>query len=94
MAPAEFDDKTDNQLIEGVWGMVPQNPIAVTVDRLLRWRQAERDAEGSKAMVAATEKLVSTTEKLVAATDRLGGPSHGGSCSRMNRPGFPGDRFS
>jgi len=72
MAPADFDAKSDKELIEHVWGTVPQHPIAVSVDRLLRGRQAERDAEGSKAMVDATERLVDTTEKLVAATARLG----------------------
>jgi hypothetical protein len=72
MAPENYDGMTDKELIEHVWGTVPQHPTAVSVDRLLRWRQAEREAEGSNAMVAATETLVATTEKLVTATKRLG----------------------
>ena len=72
MAPDQFDGMSDKELIEQVWGMVPQNPTAVSVDRLLRWRQAEREAERSNAMVTATEQLVATTERLVTATGRLG----------------------
>jgi hypothetical protein len=60
------------ELVASVWTMTPQNPQAVSVDRLLRLRKMESEQAGTEALVAATKALVATTDKLVTATERLG----------------------
>ena len=60
----EYDAMSDRELTEKVWMLTPQNPAAVSIDRLLRIRASEREAEGAHALVAATKDLVAATKRL------------------------------
>jgi len=61
----DYKDLPDLEVIRKTWGQAVTNPGAASVDRLLRLRTAERDADTSA-------KLVASTDSLVAATKRLG----------------------
>lgn len=61
----DFENLTDLQMIRRTWDSAITNPGAVSVDRLLRLRASEREAEASV-------KMVESTDRLVAATARLG----------------------
>jgi hypothetical protein len=61
----EYENLSDLQLIRKTWDTAVTNPGAVSVDRLLRLRASEREAE-------AGAKLIESTDRLVAATHRLG----------------------
>jgi hypothetical protein len=64
MSTEDLDAMTDRQLIGYVWLHAPGNPTVHSVDRLLRMRASQREAEGSANLVASTEKLVAATHRL------------------------------
>ena len=61
----EWWDRTPKGLVELRRSFGAGTPDAIAVDRIIEWKIAEADAEGSA-------KLVSSTDKLVGATQRLG----------------------
>ncbi len=64
MSVEAYQDKTNIELVAAVWGMTPQNPEAVAVDRLLGARYAADETQGTAALVAATQALVAATQRL------------------------------
>ncbi len=64
MSTENYDAMTDRELIDKVWLHAPGNPGALSVDRLLRMRASQREAEGSANLVASTDKLVAATHRL------------------------------